>query len=84
MTAIQWYTLSPKTLEKASLIIQAILKDPFLNQTQIAQLTRIPRPTVCRTINKLAEVGAIRKIVLNVAGNRAYKYEVNPKFLDFL
>jgi len=84
MTSIQWYTLSPRTLEKTSLIIQCILKDPFLNQTQISRLVRIPRPTVCRIINKLAEVGAIRKIVLNVAGNRAYKYEVNPKFLDFL
>ena len=84
MTSISWYTLSPKTLERTSLIIQTILKDPFLNQTQISKLVRIPRPTVCRIINKLAEVGAIKKIVLNVAGNQAYKYEVNPKFLDFL
>jgi len=84
MTSVTWYTLSPKILDRAYLIIQTILKDPFLKQTQIAQLIRIPRPTVCRILNKLAEVGAIRKVVINVAGNRAYKYEVDPKFLDFL
>ena len=84
MVAIQWYTLSPKTLKKASFIIQTILKDPFLNQVQISKLLGIPRPTVCRIIGKLAEVGAIRKVVVNVAGNTAYKYEVNPEFLEFL
>ena len=84
MTSIQWYTLSRKTLERAYPIVQVLLKDPFLNQTQISNLVRIPRSTVSRIINKLAQVGAIRKIVINVAGNRAYKYEVDPKFLDFL
>ncbi len=84
MSSMMWYTLSPKSLHRAYSIIQIILKDPFLNQTQISSLTKIPRPTVCRIINKLAEVGAIHKIVINVAGNRAYKYEINPEFLDFL
>jgi len=84
MPSIQWYTLSPKILNRAYFIVQAILKDPFLTQTQIANLTRIPRPSVCRILNKLAEVGAIKKVLINVAGNRAYKYEVNPEFVDFL
>jgi len=84
MSSLHWYTLTRKTLEKANLIVQTILKDPFLKQTQIAKLTNIPRPTVCRILNKLAQIGAIRKIALNIAENRAYKYEVNPKFVEFL
>ena len=84
MTSIHWFTISRRTLERAEPIVRTILKDPFLSQTQISNLTGIPRPTVCRIINKLAEIGAIKKITVNIAGNRVYKYEVDPRFYEFL
>ena len=84
----RWLKITPKKAARIKLLLDFILYNPFASYRQISKATGIPLSTISRYISESEKMRGLRRVYIKISATEniicGYKYEVNPRFYEFI